>query len=540
MKKVFKNLLILSVMAVFVGTVHGEASLWLFPDSALPGALTDDYNQDPTYVGADQDPWLSESYVISEDGFILDVYNHGRGAGDNTAYSVQLIVAVEALEEFYSATIDGVSLTPASFTYGTPSYSCSGRNIPYHGVFPTYNTTIDLGDIAQDEIRQVSVEVSGTENLRVHFDAYGEGYTTRTRGKKITTRCYDVFNPFSHDVTLLGTGGQEPTPVPCVYDLDIVKTGPASISAGETIIYTIDYSSGESTCDQNNVVITDTLPTFSIAGMTLPALHVVSTVCTCGTDVCTASDDDLSINCNIGVLAVGDYGTVTVEAVVSPLIPGGTVLTNGVCIDSAEADEVCDYVDTTVELPPPPQNDAGNDIGTPGFWCNQLQRSQACADSPDLCCVPNGDPGLCSSDGYQKFSYNEVTTWLTMIQWFSRVFDELGFGVNLGDAITLICGSDSDPTVMSIKLQRHLLTLWYNLTSNQVYSGTTLGSLCGYGLPSCASSIGVDLDWTVGDVMVTAESALLAPDDDITLECWKNVIDAINNAQAPGAGDCPL
>jgi len=65
--------------------------------------------------------------------------------------------------------------------------------------------------------------------------------------------------------------------------------------------------------------------------------------------------------------------------------------------------------------------------------------------------------------------------------------------------------------------------------------GMTLGELCPgpEALPE-----GADPAMTVAEVVVNAESALLAGAGDATLLFWKDVIDYINNAQAPGAGGC--
>jgi uncharacterized repeat protein (TIGR01451 family) len=446
--------------------------------------------------------------------FLLDVYNHGRGAGNNTAYGVQLLVAVEDIGEFEGGTVDGVELSPASFTYGVPKFSCSGRSIPLHGVYATYYTVIDLGNLAADDLRQVEVALSGTEALRVHFDAFAEGKVVKKQGKTTITTCTDLFTPFSHDLTNIG-GGIEPPPV-CEYELVIDKSGPATVQAGGIITYSIAYNSGASSCDQNNVIVTDTLPTISLAGIVLPALYVKTLSAGC------SSSDNLTITCTVGVLAVGEGGTITVEAYVSPLIAGGAAIVNTACVDSAEAEAACDSVTTTVTQPPI-NNDAGEDIGTPGFWCNQTMRAMDCAETPDLQCAPN-----------QKFTYLQVEGWLSFIQMFSRVFDELGRGTTVGDINSLICDASATDTAAA-KLQRHLATLWFNLVSSQVGAGMTLGSLCA---GPAALPEGADLTWTVATVIVASETALLAGADEATLLFWKDIVDFIDNAQAPGQGSC--
>ncbi len=513
-RKSVLSLVVSCVLCVlFASNARAEASLWLFPDSALPDALTDAYAQNPAYVGEDADPWLTESWVVFGGDFLLDVYNHGRGAGDNTAYGVQLLVAIDDIGEFEGGTVDGVDLSPTSFTYGLPTFSCSGRSIPSHGVYPTYYTVIDLGNLAAEDLRQVEVALSGTEALRVHFDSFAEGIVVKKQGKTKITTCTDLFNPFSHDLTNIG-GGIEPPPV-CEYELTIDKSGPATVQAGGLITYTIAYGSGASTCDQNNVVVTDTLPSISIFGVTLPALYVKSAT------GCTTADN-LTLTCTIGMLAVGEGGVITVEAYVSPLIAGGTVITNAACVDSAEAEAVCDSTTTTVTQPPI-NNDAGEDIGTPGFWCNQTKRAIDCAGTPDVKCTNS-----------QKFTYDQVSGWLSFIQMFSRVFDELGRGTTVGDINVLICDASGTDTAAA-KLQRHLATLWFNLVSSQVGAGMTLGSLC---VGPAALPAGADTSWTVAMVIVASETALLAGADDATLLFWKDVVDFIDNAQAPGQGSC--
>ena len=170
--------------------VHAEASLWLFPHSSIDLALTDQYDTDPAYVGEDENPWFTESYVVGTGPFTLDVYNHGRGSGDNTAYGVKLIVAVNEASMVTSGTIGGTTITAASFSFGYPSYSCSDRDIPSHGVFPTWYTEIPVGDIAQNEYEQIEIDIAGDpDNLLIHFDAYGEGQRTKKKGKTTTTTC---------------------------------------------------------------------------------------------------------------------------------------------------------------------------------------------------------------------------------------------------------------------------------------------------------------------------------------------------------------
>ena len=198
------------VTCSFAATAVGEASLWIFPDSSYPEALGDDYASDPVYVGDDPDPWLTDSYVLEEEGdLILDVYNHGRGKGDRSAYGATLIVAVNDVDLFMDGVLvveDGplIFLGPGDFAEGSPSLPCSGEALPGHGVYTTAFAEIPLGDIAADEIVQIDMSLGGDLGLLVHFDVVATGIRGR-RG------CVNLHNPFSHDTTLKDPGGGLPT-----------------------------------------------------------------------------------------------------------------------------------------------------------------------------------------------------------------------------------------------------------------------------------------------------------------------------------------
>ena len=87
-------------------------------------------------------------------------------------------------------------------------------------------------------------------------------------------------------------------------------------------------------------------------------------------------------------------------------------------------------------------------------------------------------------------------------------------------------GSDKD------KLERHLLTLWFNVADFRVTTDVTLEEICLGGVPYPA---GFNKNWTVGEVITYAEQALLDGDTANYL-FWKDVCDAINNGVAPPCG----
>lgn len=91
-------------------------------------------------------------------------------------------------------------------------------------------------------------------------------------------------------------------------DLSVVKTGPATVVAGNELTYTLAvHNAGPS--DALGAVVTDTLP----AGTTF----VRGTGCT---------DADGVVTCTVGHLASGDDATVTVVVKVSPDQPAGTLV----------------------------------------------------------------------------------------------------------------------------------------------------------------------------------------------------------------------
>lgn len=236
------------VLFMAASTASAERSLWLAPKDTNGEYITD------AYVWKDPNPWLRKSYVVGAEPFLLEISNHslGKGKKDKTAKNVRLVVAISDPEKVDNIFINGLDIwDPASVKEGVPKLA-SGRRMPKHGVFPASFIEVDIDDIAQNESVEVLVEVYGKKDLMVHFDAYGEGRPKKCKHKyqhkyykdrwyhkhywykwhhkyykgkwhhkhpHHKKTCYrDVFNPFSHDVTVV------------VEDSGSVVCGPEDIS----------------------------------------------------------------------------------------------------------------------------------------------------------------------------------------------------------------------------------------------------------------------------------------------------------------------
>lgn len=112
--------------------------------------------------------------------------------------------------------------------------------------------------------------------------------------------------------------------------LTIDKSGPATINAGETITYTIQYGS-QGPSNATNVTFNDTLP----AGTTFQTINAPGWSCT-------------TTSCTIATLAPGATGTITITALVDQTLAAGTQLTNSAQIGSDNASTVSDSATTNV------------------------------------------------------------------------------------------------------------------------------------------------------------------------------------------------
>ena len=164
----------------------------------------------------------------------------------------------------------------------------------------------------------------------------------------------------------------------------------------------------------------------------------------------------------------------------------------------------------------PLRNDAEGEIGTPGFWCGQVT-------------------SVIEATGDGLFSRAQLEEWRSGLGDSSLVFPELVDAGSLEQARSILCGDDGRIPAAGGQLARHLLALWFNVTSRQVRPGTALDELCA---GSVAIPAGADPEWKIKSVILGAEGDLLGGAEPDTLLFWKDVIDFIDSAEIAGAGPC--
>jgi hypothetical protein len=307
----------------------------------------------------------------------------------------------------------------------------------------------------------------------------------------------------------------------CTYDLQISKsllTGPlVEVNGLASFLVTVTNPLTPTNCTVTNVVLSDVLPVVPIGNVNQQAFYNVVAIPPANVF------QNGYLQWNIGNLMPGGTFVVTLNVQINPQVPVGTTLTNQACVAGSQVVQACDQAHVEV-VQQPLRNDAGEDIGTPGFWCNQLARVL---------------DARCEKGNSCKFDQIQFDAWLSEIKALSSVFPEKGQASTLAAARTLICNSSSKQKP-AFKLQRHLLALWFNVVGDHTRADRTLESLCGAGgWPS-----GTDPCWTIGYVIEQAEEALCpqgncgSTANNNTLLFWKDVIDIINNAQDPEFGNC--
>lgn len=289
---------------------------------------------------------------------------------------------------------------------------------------------------------------------------------------------------------------------------------------GEKVTFTLNAEAG--TSDLTNVAVSDVLPSFTLAGVSYDYYVGVSS-CTFNPNTgqsCSYNDATNTLTVNLGNLAAGSHVTMTYTAYVNLMAPPVTLATNTATVTASTATGTCSDSDSVgVWIVPGPPVHTTNDIGTPGYWCNHIDQGKQNA-----------------------FDADEINRWLSNIEMASRWWSE--FGGTLVDnslpptfqnVLGIVCGKDNAGSDKD-KLERHLLTLWLNVATFHVGTNITLEAIC-EGMPYPA---GTNKNWTVGDVITYAESELLAPGSTgHGYLFWKDVIDAINNGNAPGFNGCP-
>jgi uncharacterized repeat protein (TIGR01451 family) len=299
---------------------------------------------------------------------------------------------------------------------------------------------------------------------------------------------------------------------------------------GTNLTYALTVSTGN--CTLNNVTVTDVLPSFTIDDVTLDAYIWLDNVTFSPSGGYTYNYDDNTNTLTVNIGTMGPLSAVTVyyDVQVNLLAPIGECLTNistvsgedeqGTPYDDSASMAVCIIPDTNGDY-------ATDDIGTPGYWCNHIDQSKQNA-----------------------FDEAVVLNWLEIIEYASRWFDEHEYGktgctdwhdvsgCSLESALSILgqpkpgggwsCGG-ADPSDQESKLEKHLLTLWFNVASGNIWTDITLDMLCVGEKPFPA---GTDMTMTIGEVLVNGETALLTADFGSYL-FWKDIIDAINNSESP-------
>ncbi len=468
------------ILAAAATPAGATAKLWLYPDS-----------EDPRAGG----------HVVTEPAFTLNIENRGTGNGDNTATETTLIVAVNdpALVATGSIALPGgtVELDPSTWVFGIPTFGCTGKEVPPHGIYPAYFQEFTIGDVAEGEIVSAGVVIDGSEGLRVHFDAKAVGY--KQTGNNL--RCYDVLNPSGHDVTLVI---DEPGGSPC-HEIAIEKTaGATGVAIGDAMDYAIVIEN-RGTCELTDLVLIEDLPTVPDAnGNPVPAFTVTAI------DPPPTSQTTDSIVWNIPSMAPGDVIATTVSVVFDQPDAAELTIDNTACVTSFElTDPACSTASVSVAM------SDGDEIGGAGFWCNQLRFAR------------EGRPNA-------KFSLAELEAWLLEIFDGSAVFPELWPLATLMDAENLLCHPNQAETVAD-RLARQLLALWFNIVSERLPLDTILGDLC----PGDEDPPpDIDPAMTVEQLVAAVEADLVAGADEETLEFWLEVVDFVNNSFLPGSAGC--
>jgi len=269
--------------------------------------------------------------------------------------------------------------------------------------------------------------------------------------------------------------------------------------------------------------VTDVLPSFTLGNVSYDYYISVDS-CTISPNsgqICTYDDATNTLTANLGNLAADSHITITYKAHINLLAPVLSLATNTATVTGISSTGSCSDTDEQgVYIVPGPPVYTTDDIGTPGYWCNHIDQTKNNA-----------------------FDAAEINGWLLNIELASRWWSE--FGGNLVDpamppkfmdVLNIICASDNQGGDQA-KLERHLLTLWLNVATFHVGTNVTLEQICPGGK---AFPVGTNMKWTIGEVITFAESELLvAGSTGHGYLFWKDVIDAINNGDAPGFDGCP-
>lgn len=239
----------------------------------------------------------------------------------------------------------------------------------------TYTNTRNTGTI---ELKKVWLGTAGTATLSIGTTVGGSDAATTTVSTNGTTGtktvntgtyyfsetgsltnytstlvCTDngtVTTPGANNALVLATGHA----IICTYTntkkntvITVDKQGPASVTAGSQVAYTIKWTVN-GTVDGSNAVLTDVVP----ANTSFVSADNGGTL------------SGSTVTWNLGSKAVGTSGTVTVNLKLASPMTNGTVVTNTATFDTDQTDPVSDAVATTVTSAPQLSITKTNNAGT--------------------------------------------------------------------------------------------------------------------------------------------------------------------------------
>ena len=298
-----------------------------------------------------------------------------------------------------------------------------------------------------------------------------------------------------------------PGPGPC--DVSILKEvaavgdqngdllGP-DVIPGQSLLFSLTVHANG--CDLPNVIVTDTLPSFGGGDVYLDfdCYDVItsSPIVTCGYNAAARR-----ITFDLGAMLAGSTINLSYPLQVNPLIPLDSMWVNTARVEVSQLGLSDEENATVFVAPGDTPKLASDDIGTPGFWCNHINQAKN-----------------------QAFDVEFIDAWIYNIEMVSDYYTSIHpHTVAQG----IVCQSERKGKKGAKKrLEKHLLTLWFNVVSHQIWTDITLDMLCGGSFD--ADKLGL----TIGEVLAAAEDALMSGSSNDQDE-WKAVVDTINNSKPP-------
>ena len=235
-----------------------------------------------TYVNYNNDPWLSECWLLNLTGasqtFILRINDTSESI---RSYDTHLIIALndEGYNNLETLIVNGTQVPKSALRYGTPT----PYNIwtwPSGDVYPTWfnDTLVNVGTIEKKGYVDltVSITVSNATNVRIHFDAYGSKVKSPP-----PTKVGDITrNGISEDSTVLLQPGAPPPLLPIAgfyYTPQYPETNETvTFNATESydpdgyiVSYTWDFGDGTPKLTTNDPVTNHTYTAFGDFTVTL-------------------------------------------------------------------------------------------------------------------------------------------------------------------------------------------------------------------------------------------------------------------------------